>query len=252
MIRVVIAEDEALTREALTALLELPEDIEVVADTGRGSSVLGLVDDHQAGLAVLDVHMPGMNGIEVAEQLHRERSGFPVVLLTCDARPGYLRRALKAGVRGVLSKETSICELVSVIRKVHAGGRHFMPELVAEMVAAGENPDGPRGGDPEGGRGRPPAQRHRVSAAPEPGNGPKSHSFGHPQAEGGEQDQRRARRVAGRLDLSRWKRTGHRPAATRPRPRWPGRLNRPGDRFRPSWCRPAAPRAWTRWLRRVS
>lgn len=140
MIRLVIAEDEALTREALTTLLELSEGIEVVAETGRGSSVPGLVDDHQAGIALLDIHMPGMNGIEVAEQLLRERSGFPVVLLTCDPRPGYVQRALKAGVRGVLTKETSICELVSAIRKVHAGGRHFSPELVAEMLAAGENP----------------------------------------------------------------------------------------------------------------
>lgn len=139
-IKVVIAEDEALTREALAALLELSEGIEVVADTGRGSNVPRLVDDHQAGLAILDLHMPEINGIEVAEQLHRERSGFPMVLLTCDARPGYVQRALKAGVRGVLTKETSIDELVGVIRKVHAGGWHLVPELVAEMMAAGENP----------------------------------------------------------------------------------------------------------------
>ncbi|MFI9583658.1 response regulator [Streptomyces sp. NPDC052236] len=140
MIKVVLAEDEAITREALAKLLELTEDIEVVADTGRGDSVLGLVDQHQAQLAVLDVNMPGMNGIEVAEQLRQERSGFPIVILTCDARPGHVHRALKAGVRGLLTKETSIGELVGVIRKVHAGGWHFMPELVAEMLDSGENP----------------------------------------------------------------------------------------------------------------
>ncbi|RFS84199.1 DNA-binding response regulator [Actinomadura spongiicola] len=139
-IKVVLAEDEALTREALTELLQLSDGIEVVAHTGRGDRVLDLVNEHRAGLAVLDVHMPGMNGIEVAEQLNRERSGFPVVILTCDARPGHLQRALKAGVRGILTKETSIGELVRVIREVYAGGRHFAPDLVAEMLAVGENP----------------------------------------------------------------------------------------------------------------
>lgn len=139
-IKVVLAEDEALTREALAALLQQSGDIEVVAHTGRGDSVLELVDDHQAALAVLDVCMPGMNGIEVAEQLNRERSGFPVVLLTCDARPGHLQRAMKAGVRGILTKGTSIRELCRVIREVDAGGGYVPLELVAEMLAVGENP----------------------------------------------------------------------------------------------------------------
>lgn len=139
-IKVVLAKDEALTREALTELLQLSGDIEVVAHTGRGDRVLELVDEHQAELAVLDVHMQGMNGIEAAEQLNRERPGFPVVMLTSNARPGHLQRALKAGVRGILTKETSISELSRVIREVRAGGRHCPPELVAEMLALGENP----------------------------------------------------------------------------------------------------------------
>jgi two-component system response regulator DesR len=139
-IKVVLAEDEALTREALTALLQLSGGIEVVAHTGRGDRVLGLVDDYEAELAVLDVRMPGMNGIEVAEQLYRERSDFPVVILGGEVRPGHLQRAFKAGVRGILTKETSIRELSRVIRAVHAGGRHYSPELVAELVAVGDNP----------------------------------------------------------------------------------------------------------------
>ncbi|WP_405792432.1 response regulator [Streptomyces sp. NBC_01506] len=139
-IKVVLAKDEALTREALTELLQLSGDIEVVAHTGRGDGVLELVNEHQAELAVLDVHMPGMNGVEVAEQLNRERPGFPVVILTHDAKPGHLRRALQAGVRGVLTKETSVSELSRVIREVRSGGRHCPPELVAEMLAVGENP----------------------------------------------------------------------------------------------------------------
>jgi two-component system response regulator DesR len=139
-IKVVLAEDEALTREALAELLQLSGEIDVVAHTGRGDRVLGLVEEQEAGLVLLDVHMPGMTGIEVAEQLHEERPGFPVVILTCDVRPGHLQRALRAGVRGVLTKDTSIRELSRVIREVHAGGRHYPPDLVAEMLAAGENP----------------------------------------------------------------------------------------------------------------
>ncbi|MFD5452701.1 response regulator [Streptomyces sp. NPDC127100] len=139
-IKLVLAEDEALTREALTELLRLSGDIDVVAHTGRGDGVVGLVKEHGADIAVIDVRMPGMSGIEVAEQLHRERPGFPLVILTCDVRPGHVQRALKAGVRGILTKETSIGELRRVIREVHAGGRHVPPDLIAEMVAAGDNP----------------------------------------------------------------------------------------------------------------
>ncbi|MEV8020015.1 response regulator transcription factor [Streptomyces sp. NPDC086554] len=139
-IKVVLAGDEALTREALTELLQLSGGIEVVAQTGWGDRVLGLLDDYQAELAVLDVRMPGMNGIEVAEHLHEERPGFPVVILSGYVRPGHLERAFKAGVRGILTKETSIRELSRVIRDVHAGGSHYPSELVAQLVAVGDNP----------------------------------------------------------------------------------------------------------------
>ncbi|MGV9310695.1 response regulator transcription factor [Streptomyces sp. NPDC003691] len=139
-IRVVLAEEEALTREALTELLQLSGDIEVVAHTGRGDQVLELVAEHRAELVVLDIRMPGMSGLDVAEQLSRERPGFPVVILSSALRPGYLRRALRAGVRGVLTKNTSVRELRGVIGHVHSGGGHFPPHLVAEMLAAGENP----------------------------------------------------------------------------------------------------------------
>ncbi|MEU7646393.1 response regulator transcription factor [Streptomyces huasconensis] len=139
-IKLVLAEDEALTREALTELLHLSGGIEVVAHTGRGDRVIGLLEEYGAELAVLDVSMPGMSGIEVAEQVDRERPGFPLLILTCEVRPGHLQRAMKAGVRGILTKETSISALSRVIRDVHAGGRHFPPELLAEMLAVGESP----------------------------------------------------------------------------------------------------------------
>ncbi|MFE1439654.1 DNA-binding response regulator [Streptomyces sp. NPDC058739] len=139
-IKVVLAEDETLTREAVAELLGLLGDIEVVAHTGRGDEVLPLVAEHGAALVVLDVHMPGMTGLEVAERLHRERPGFPVVLLTVDVRPGHLQRALRAGVRGILTKDTSVAELSEVIRDVHAGARRVPADLVAEMMAVGDNP----------------------------------------------------------------------------------------------------------------
>lgn len=136
-IRVVLVEEKALAREAVAELLRRSGDIEVVAHTGSDDGVAELVTGHQADLAVLDMHL---NGLEAAEQLNRERPGFPVVILNCDARPGHLQRALKAGVRAVLTKETSIRELSRVIREVHAGGWHFPTELVVEMLAVGDNP----------------------------------------------------------------------------------------------------------------
>ncbi|MGW1279609.1 response regulator transcription factor [Streptomyces tsukubensis] len=139
-IKVVLGEEEALTREALAELLQLSGDVRVVAHTDRGDQVPGLVAEHQAELVVVDVRMLGMSGLDVAEQLSRERPGFPVVILSGALRPGYLQRALKSGVRGVLTKDTSIRELRHVIGDVHSGGSHFPPHLVAEMLAAGENP----------------------------------------------------------------------------------------------------------------
>lgn len=139
-IRVVIAEDEVLTREAFAKLLGLEDDIEVVAHTGRGDEVTGLIEEHRAGLALLDIRMPGADGVEVAERLHRERPGFPVVLMTSHGRPGQLPRTLRAGVRGFLTKETTADTLLTVIRTVWRGGRYIDPELAAEAVAVGANP----------------------------------------------------------------------------------------------------------------
>ncbi|MCT2593268.1 response regulator transcription factor [Streptomyces sp. N2-109] len=144
VIRVVIAEDEAITREALTALLGLEAAIDVVASTGRGDRVRELIESHRADLVVLDLTMPGMTGLEVAEELHRERTGFPVVVLTSHGRPGEVQRALGSGVRGFLTKETSADKLVRVIREVHGGGRYIDQELATDALSAGHNPLTPR------------------------------------------------------------------------------------------------------------
>ncbi|ARQ69506.1 response regulator transcription factor [Streptomyces marincola] len=140
MIRIVVAEDEGLTREALVALIGLAEGMRVVASTGRGDEVLGLVERHDAGLAVLDVEMPGMDGIQVVEQLQCLRPGFPTLMLTSHARPGRLQRALKSGASGFLTKEVSAEKLWDVIRALHRGDRYVDPALAAAALAAGENP----------------------------------------------------------------------------------------------------------------
>lgn len=139
-IRVVIAEDEVLTREAFAMLLGLEDDIEVVAQTGRGDEVFGLIDEHRAELALLDIRMPGADGLEVAERLHRERPGFAVVLMTSQGRPGQVQRALRAGARGLITKEVSAGTLLAVIRTVWSGGRYIDPELAAEAIAVGASP----------------------------------------------------------------------------------------------------------------
>ncbi|GLX00066.1 response regulator transcription factor [Microtetraspora sp. NBRC 16547] len=136
MIRVLLADDERLIRQAIAMLLGLEADIEVVAQVGRGDLVAQAVRDHEPDVLVLDVEMPGMDGLSVAESL----PGRAMLILTSFGRPGYLRRALAAGVRGFVPKDASAEELAGAIRKVHAGGRYLDPEMAAAAMTAGESP----------------------------------------------------------------------------------------------------------------
>ena len=136
MIRVLLADDQHLIREAIASLLGLEPDLEVVAQVGRGDEVVAAVHVHRPDVIVLDIEMPGMDGLRVAESL----PGQAIVILTSFGRPGYLRRALAAGVRGFISKDAPASELAAAIRKVHAGGRYLDPELAASAMVAGENP----------------------------------------------------------------------------------------------------------------
>ncbi|WP_433415285.1 response regulator [Microtetraspora malaysiensis] len=136
MIRVLLADDERLIRQAIAMLLGLEADIEVVAQVGRGDLVAQAVREHEPDVLVLDVEMPGMDGLSVAESL----PGRAMLILTSFGRPGYLRRALAAGVRGFVPKDASAEELARAIRKVHAGGRYLDPEMAAAAMTAGENP----------------------------------------------------------------------------------------------------------------
>ncbi|GAA1612824.1 response regulator transcription factor [Actinoplanes couchii] len=135
-IRVLLADDQHLIREALAMMLEFEEDLTVVAQCGRGDEVVAAVQAHRPDVIVLDIEMPGLDGLSVAEQL----PGHAMLILSTFARPGYLRRAIAAGVRGFIPKDSSSAELAAAIRKIHTGGRYLDPELAASAMMAGESP----------------------------------------------------------------------------------------------------------------
>ncbi|MBR8740242.1 response regulator transcription factor [Nocardiopsis sp. MG754419] len=140
MIRILLAEDAHLVRGAIAALLDLEPDLEVVGQTGRGDAVADLVARHRPDVAVLDVEMPGTDGLSVAELLAETAPDCAVVVLTGFGRPGYLRRAVRAGVRGFLHKDAPVTELAQAVRVVHAGGQSIDPELATAAMTAGVSP----------------------------------------------------------------------------------------------------------------
>jgi two-component system response regulator DesR len=137
---VLIAEDQAMVRGALASLLGLEGDIEVVAEIERGDRVVSAARAHRPDVALLDIEMPGMDGLAVAGELTRELPDVRPVILTTFGRPGYLRRALAQGARGFLLKDAPAAELASAVRKVAAGGHAIDPTLAAAAIAAGESP----------------------------------------------------------------------------------------------------------------
>ncbi|NLF05373.1 MAG: response regulator transcription factor [Actinomycetales bacterium] len=140
MIRVLLADDETLIRDAVASLLGLEDDLDVVAVAASGTEAVAAAAKHVPDVAVLDLQMPGLDGIEVAERLASEVPGCAVVIVTSHGRPGYLKRALESGVRGFLPKTVSARVLADVVRQVHAGGRYVDPELAASAIAAGASP----------------------------------------------------------------------------------------------------------------
>lgn len=139
-IRLVIADDQALVRGALAALLGLERDIEVVAEAGDGEAALVAVREQRADVALLDVQMPGLDGLATAERLRREAPQCRVLMVTTFGRPGYVRRALQAGAAGFVVKDTPARQLADAVRKVHAGLRVIDPSLAAESLVTGESP----------------------------------------------------------------------------------------------------------------
>ncbi|MGY1839155.1 MULTISPECIES: response regulator [unclassified Modestobacter] len=140
MIRVLLAEDQTLVRGALRALLDLEEDIEVVAEVGRGDLVLAVAREHRPDVALLDIEMPGQDGIEAARELAAELPGVRAVVLTTFGRPGFLRRAMEVGAAGFLVKDSPVAELARSIRAVVAGERVIDRDLAAAALALGATP----------------------------------------------------------------------------------------------------------------
>jgi two-component system response regulator DesR len=140
VIRLLLADDENLIRSALAALLGLEDDLQVVGEAGSGAEALAMARLHRPDVAVLDLQMPGPDGIAVAETLRRDLPDCASVILTSHGRPGHLKRSLAAGVRGFLPKTVSAAVLAAAVRTVHAGGRYLDPELAAEAISAGDSP----------------------------------------------------------------------------------------------------------------
>lgn len=144
MIRILIAEDQDMVRGALAALLSLEDDIEVVAQVDRGDQVLSAAKQLAPDVALLDIEMPGLDGIAAAGALRRAFPGIRVLMLTTFGRPGFLRRAMAAGASGFLLKDAPAAELAVAIRRTMAGERVVDPALAAQALSEGESPLSPR------------------------------------------------------------------------------------------------------------
>jgi two-component system response regulator DesR len=143
-IRLLLADDQALVRGALSALLGLEPDLEVVAEVGSGNEVVAAALEHRPDVALLDVEMPGTDGIAATALLREAAPAVRVLIVTTFGRPGYLRRALQAGASGFVVKDTPAPQLADAVRRVHAGLRVVDPVLATDSLVAGESPLTPR------------------------------------------------------------------------------------------------------------
>jgi two-component system response regulator DesR len=139
-IRLLLADDQALVRGALAALLDLEPDLSVVAEVASGDAVVAAAQEHHPDVALLDVEMPGMDGIEATRALKRALPATRVLMVTTFGRPGYLRRALQAGADGFVVKDTPARQLADAVRRVHSGLRVVDPALAADSLVAGDSP----------------------------------------------------------------------------------------------------------------
>ena len=139
-VRVLLAEDQAMVRGALSALLTLEDDIEIVAEASRGDEVLPAALDTLPDVALLDIEMPGGDGLEAAAVLHERLPSCLVVILTTFGRSGYLKRAMESGAVGFLLKDAPASELAEAIRSAMKGERVVDPALAAAALSEGDNP----------------------------------------------------------------------------------------------------------------
>ncbi len=140
MIRVLLAEDQDMVRGALAALLSLEPDIQIVAQVNRGDDVLHQALEHRPDVALVDIEMPGRDGIDAAAELHRDFPECRVLILTTFGRPGLMRRAMAAGATGFMLKDARAEELAVAIRRTAAGERVVDPQLAAQALSEGESP----------------------------------------------------------------------------------------------------------------
>jgi two-component system response regulator DesR len=138
-IRLLLADDQALVREALCALLALEDDFEVVASVGRGDEVVAAAREHRPDVALLDIEMPGLDGLAAAAVLAAQVPDCRIVMLTTFGRAGYLRRAIEAGAAGFVVKDAPADVLADAIRRVRGGERVVDPALAVATLAAGES-----------------------------------------------------------------------------------------------------------------
>lgn len=139
-ISLLLADDQTLVRSALAALLDLEDDFEVVAQVGRGDEVIEAVLAHRPDVALLDIEMPGLDGLAVADTLHRKAPWCRIVILTTFGRAGYLRRAMESGALGFVVKDAPAEQLADAVRRVAVGERVVDPDLAAATLATGPSP----------------------------------------------------------------------------------------------------------------
>lgn len=140
MIKLLLADDQALVRGALAALLSLEADLEVVAEVGRGDEVVDAARRTRPDVALVDVEMPGLDGISATAALRAALPACRVLVVTTFGRPGYLRRAMAAGASGFVVKDTPARQLADAVRRVASGLRVVDPGLAAETLASGDSP----------------------------------------------------------------------------------------------------------------
>jgi two-component system, NarL family, response regulator DesR len=140
MIRLLLADDQTLVRSALAALLDLEDDFEVVAQVGRGDLVVEAARANSVDVVLLDIEMPGLDGLAAAAALRHELPACRVLILTTFGRPGYLRRAMEAGALGFVVKDAPAEQLADAVRRVARGERVVDPALAAATLAGGASP----------------------------------------------------------------------------------------------------------------
>ncbi|MEV7548461.1 response regulator transcription factor [Amycolatopsis sp. NPDC089917] len=140
MIRILLADDQALVRGALASMLRMESDLDVVAEVGSGTEVVSAAKRTSPDIALVDVQMPGRDGLSVTAELRRALPGCRVLICTTFSRPGYLSRAMTAGAAGFVVKDSTPEQLVNAIRRVHAGLRFIDPALAAQTLASGASP----------------------------------------------------------------------------------------------------------------